>query len=458
MSSKWFEDAQRILRRGRMAKKTNIVEELTAAWPEDLRAYLENALVNFDTKENLLTFNVPNKFIKDTIFKYEKFIKTSLKNIVNDTANFNIIVDQEVVKKSGQNIKTVTVKNHEQETKSVVVYDTQIKNDTKVIVSMHLEKQKFGRKHPYQASFDDLFDLDPIMKKEALKENINVIGTDFNPVQEKAIFTIQKILTVSGFYNKFSEDELNSMSRDEKMSCTIKIKPTQWYDYFGVDKSKTARNKMEYSGRGREHAVQALSDLASKKVLLVYKRHYYNAAKQERIDRIERKTSLISVDNLYEALSINEDKNLDHGKSSPEIEKKRFITIKLDPIFIDQIKNYYLTKPANYKEEIQQLGHGKVSKYVYNFIDWVLFQAEQKRRTKSDYAVRISPEVLAEALKMYAFIKKRQWKRIDEVLKQSFDMALQLNYILEQPKKEQNALGSDMYVIYLNPQKFKTGE
>lgn len=441
-----------------MAKKQNIVEDLTAAWPEDLRAYLDNALVTFDAKDNVLSFNVPNKFIRDSVNKYEKFIKTSLKKHVNDTATFKVVINQDIVDKSVQKVKKVSVEESEPETKSVIVYNSQIKEDTKVIVSMHLEKQKFGRKHPYQSNFDDLFDLDPIMKKEALKENINVIGTDFNPVQDKAIFTIQKILTVSGFYNKFSDDELNNMSRDDKMSCTIKIKPTQWYDYFGVDKSKTTRNKMEYSGRGREHAVQALSDLASKKVVLVYKRHYFNAANQERIDRIERKTSLISVDNLYEALSINEDKNLDHGKSSPEIEKKRFITIKLDPIFIDQIKNYYLTKPANYKEEIQQLGRGKISKYVYNFIDWVLYQAEQKRRTKSDYAVRISPEVLAEALKMYAFIKKRQWKRINETLQQCFDMALQLNYILEQPKKEQNALGSDMYVIYLNPQKFKAGE
>jgi hypothetical protein len=434
------------------------IDDIKEKFSETLSAYLDNAILTYDTDKAKLTINVENSFIRKII--QEKFtaeIETVLHDIIDKKATYEIILDTSIQPTAGTP-KKIKIDKKEPETRSLVVYNSQVKGDAKVIVSMHLEKQKFGRKHPYQASFDDLFDIDPIMKKDALKENINVVGTDYNPNQEKAIFTIQKILTVSGFYTKFSEDELNQMRRDDKLSCTIKIKPTQWYDYFGVDKSKSSRNKMEYDGHEKQDAIKALGDLANKKVLLVYKRHYYNNTNQERIDRIERKTSLISVDNLFEALSINEDKTLDHGKSTAEIEKKRFITIRLDPIFIDQIKNYYLTKPANYKEEIKQLGHGKVSKYVYNFIDWLHFQAEHKRRTNSDFVVRMSREALAEALKMYAFIKKRQWKRIEETLQQGFDMAIKLLYIAGQPGKEHNNMGTEMYVIILNPEKFKPHE
>lgn len=434
------------------------IDELKEKFSDNLQVYLENAILTYDKDKEKLSINVESTFVrKFLIEKFSEEIETVLHDTMGKNAGFVIVLDKSIHSNVGL-VKKIKTDKNKPEAKSLVVYNSQVKGDAKVIVSMHLEKQKFGRKHPYQASFDDLFDIDPIMKKEALKENIDVIGTNFNPAQDKAIFTIQKILTVSGFYNKFTDEELGQMRRDEKLSCTIKVKPTQWYDFFGVDKSKTSRNKMEYDGHERQDAVKALNDLANKKVLLVYKRHYYDHANQERIDRIERKTSLISVDNLFEALSINEDKTLDHGKSSAEIEKKRFITIRLDPIFIDQIKNYYLTKPANYKDEIKKLGHGKVSKYVYNFIDWLLFQAEHKRRTKSEFVARISREALAEALKMYAFINKRQWKRIEESLQQGFDMAIQLSYITEQPKKEPNSMGTEMYVINLNPQKFKTGE
>jgi hypothetical protein len=117
-----------------------------------------------------------------------------------------------------------------------------------------------------------------------------------------------------------------------------------------------------------------------------------------------------------------------------------------------------LTREATDKKVLHKASRRKYSKFAFALINWLIQRSKDKKIRKSNFSIKIKSEVLAKNLKMYAFIKKRQWKRINETLQQCFDMALQLNYILELPKKEQNTLGSDMYVIYLNPQKFKAGE
>jgi hypothetical protein len=131
------------------------------------------------------------------------------------------------------------------------------------------------------------------------------------------------------------------------------------------------------------------------------------------------------------------------------------IAIEPCPILVDQIDNYFLLKPANYREEIAlKVRQWKVSKYTYLFIDYLMAQAELKRRAHEPLVLRKTIEELAYKLRMDYWIKSRKWKNVRGSLNKSYKIAKDLGYLLDYKTVPGRTVPEEMEELTLNPEKF----
>jgi hypothetical protein len=135
-------------------------------------------------------------------------------------------------------------------------------------------------------------------------------------------------------------------------------------------------------------------------------------------------------------------------------EKLRYIAIEPCPILIDQLDTYFILKPANYREEIALTSKQfKVSKYIYLFIDYLMVQAELKRRHNQPLIIRISLEELAYKLRLESYVKTRNYKRIRQILNNACKVAKEIGYLLDYRTTE-GVTKEEVEEFILNPPKF----
>jgi hypothetical protein len=329
-----------------------------------------------------------------------------------------------------------------------------------VKAGMHAELQKFGQQPDTSAPWCD--SLQEEVKGKVIKYKIDVIGIDYSDAQHKALFAIQKLLSKSKYKGNVQGSHLDGHNGLLYTGYLpgIQFKPSQYFDAYGVTKYRTTRGKYEYSGEQRREALEALKDLALEQNLLIYRRMRWLKDKkgktQEVIDRIETVQPLIRITKGWEALNKSEDKLLDAGKSSKDTDDKlTVIAIEPCPILVDQIDNYFLLKPANYREEIAlKVREWKVSKYTYLFIDYLMAQAELKRRAHEPLVLRKTIEELAYKLRMDPWIKKRMWKNVRGSLNKSYKIAKDLGYLLDYKTVPGKTLPEEVEELTLNPEKF----
>jgi len=325
-----------------------------------------------------------------------------------------------------------------------------------VRVGLYGELQKIGHKpKPHQLGlFSNLLDG---TKKQIEAEGLKVAGIDISPDENQALFAVQKIFHKTGYKGNVEGREI----ADEHFKYyghlpVIEFTPAQFLEAFGVKKYKTAQGKMVYDGRRRAEALEALMDLSKKPVLFVYKRKYRitndRGKEEKRIDRIEAIGPLIRVAKGWEALRDNEDAMLDKGKSSNAInEKMKVIAVEPSPALVQDIIGYALLKPANFKEEIKLL-HPQASKFVYRFAEYLMTQAEIKRRNKVELIIKENYLTIAYALRMNAYVKTRQHTRIKQILNKCYKVTKKLGYLFEHETIQGQTM--ELEKLVLNPEKF----
>jgi hypothetical protein len=164
---------------------------------------------------------------------------------------------------------------------------------------------------------------------------------------------------------------------------------------------------------------------------------------------------LISITEGYEALTKLERDTIVKDKANQSTDEKlKYIAIEPCPMLVDQINTYFILKPANYRREIAlTASQFKVSKYTYLFIDYLMAQAEMKRRTKQELVVRISPEELVYKLRLECYLKTRNYKKMFQIIDNACETAKKLNYLLNY-KTIPRVTRKEMDEFILNPQKF----
>jgi hypothetical protein len=329
-----------------------------------------------------------------------------------------------------------------------------------VKAGLHTELQKFGHKpDPRQPGlFDRLLDE---TKKEIEKRDVDVIGIDITPAQEQALFGLQALLTRTNYKGNLPGEMIDDRGFKFKGHLpALEFTPAQYLEACGLKKRLTGRGKEEYDGKDRAEALQALVDLAKKLFLFVYKREYWvenplTKKKELRIDRIETIAPLIKIIRGWEALTKKEDALLDKGTHTGATDEKlKAIAIEPAPIIVQDKDSYFVLKPANYLQEISMKypWPHRPSKFTLGLINWLIAQAELKRRHRQPLIIEQSLETIAYALRMDAWIKTRQLKRIKQILTKGYKIAQELGYLLSYGTVRGQT--KDLERLELNPEKF----
>ncbi len=333
------------------------------------------------------------------------------------------------------------------------------KSQALIKAGLHLEQQKFGHRPPVKQPglFESLLDT---TQKDVIKEGIEVIGLDITESQARALEAIQKLFTETDY-----RGNLKGRNIDAKewwftgYLPALEFTTVQYLEAYGLKKVKTDRGKEEYNGLERADALKALIDLAKNNFLFTYKRHYWKEVKgkkEEQVERIETIAPLIKIIRGWEGLTKYEDKMLDQGQSTQATDEKlKAIAIEPAPIMVQDIHSYFILKPADWRQEIafKYPWPDKPSKFTFRFIEWLMLQAEQKRRKRQPLIIEENIEEIAYHLRLDSYIKTRQTKRIRQIVNKAYRIAKELGYL----KSYETIQGKtkELERLELNPEKFE---
>jgi hypothetical protein len=127
---------------------------------------------------------------------------------------------------------------------------------------------------------------------------------------------------------------------------------------------------------------------------------------------------------------------------------------------LDQVSNYFLLVPNDWREEVKQLTGKRASSYTYELLLWLRLQYEQirrynsgKNRKKKPFKISKSWEDVAIALKMPETMYKANRKRAIKIIQEAYSVAIKLGYLVN---VENNGVTD---ILYLNESYYpKPGE
>lgn len=129
---------------------------------------------------------------------------------------------------------------------------------------------------------------------------------------------------------------------------------------------------------------------------------------------------------------------------------------------LDQVNNYFLLVPNNWRDEVKQLTGKRASSYTYELLLWLRLQYEQirrynkgggKNRKPKPFKISKSWEDVAIALKMPESVYKGKRKRAIKIIQEAYSVAIKLGYLV----RVENNGATD--ILYLNESYYpKPGE
>lgn len=126
---------------------------------------------------------------------------------------------------------------------------------------------------------------------------------------------------------------------------------------------------------------------------------------------------------------------------------------------LDQINNYFLLIPNNWREEVKRITGQTASSYTYLFLLWLRMEFESIRsyndykRQKKGYkkfVITITYTNLAKTLKMPESLYKKKKKKAIDIIRKCYITALRLGYITSFDVDEGLYGNKMIYTFYLN--------
>jgi hypothetical protein len=126
---------------------------------------------------------------------------------------------------------------------------------------------------------------------------------------------------------------------------------------------------------------------------------------------------------------------------------------------LDQVNNYFLLVPNNWREEVKQITGKRASSYTYELLLWLRLQYEQirrynkggdKNRKPKPFRISKSWEEVAIALKMPESMYRANRKRALKIIQEAYSVAEKLGYLV----KVENNGATD--ILYLNESYYPT--
>jgi hypothetical protein len=258
---------------------------------------------------------------------------------------------------------------------------------------------------------------------EKIKKDLELSYTE-----SRALFAVQKLLSDTDYKGntkpEMVSDDVNWKYKGELPG--LKISVSEYLDAYGVNKYKTKRNKMEYSGTERKTATGALERLAQKSFLFKYERKLWKSKTRETIEV----TAPLMV-----------------------LQKSgRNYIIYPSPILVDQIDTYFLWKPRNLYELVRPKDAS-----VFLFFGYLFTRAEYIRRSRRSktYALKLEQDTIAKAIGLDSFIEMRQHLRIRNKLNKLYELAKELKYLTDYAVDQDGVKSDKIDILMLDKDTFK---
>ena len=202
----------------------------------------------------------------------------------------------------------------------------------------------------------------------------------------------------------------------------------------------------------KQHVIEALSFLATNQFCF-----YWVRLKTENGKPVKDKSGDYVKEEVMEVGSILRIKTI-----RDQTGLLQYYEIHPSAPLLDQVNNYFLLVPTNWRDEVKQLTGKRASSYTYELLLWLRLQYEQirrynkgggKNRKPKPFKISKSWEDVAITLKMPESVYKRKRKRAINIIQEAYSVAIKLGYLV---KVENNGA---IDILYLNESYYpKPGE
>jgi hypothetical protein len=279
----------------------------------------------------------------------------------------------------------------------------------------------------------------------SITDRPNSYGVVLNQAQRKVLEGILKAFSDS---NYSGDEEIEKGRYNKDIYPINKIAGA----YSNVDKIPVVKLSqaqiIELSGYNRTQGdkvdvTEAISFLATKQFCF-----YWVRLKTENGKPVKDKSGDYVKEEVMEVGSLFRIKTVRN-----EIGELQYYEIHPSAPLLDQVNNYFLLVPNNWRDEVKQLTGKRASSYTYELLLWLRLQYEQirrynknggKKRKPKPFKLSKSWEDVAIALKMPETMFKANRKRASKIIKEAYSVAMKLGYLV---KVENNGA---IDILYLN--------
>lgn len=302
------------------------------------------------------------------------------------------------------------------------------------------EQQQQSLFSDHDRKFSEAYGID-------LHSKIERFGIDLTDMQARVMEGVLRGFSITDYQGNIKESSTQEIAQSEYGGKLPEI-----YKYIeSLPRLRLTQAKLlELSGIDRNsiasvaRALEAFRDLGTKQYCFFYDRIACGNKGEPICDTsgAVTKEQVVAVDTLF---TVKEVRDQQSGKL-------RYYEILPSPIFLDQRDSYFLLVPNNWREEVRRLyGNKKSSSYTFQFLLFLRYQYELKRRSETEintYTISWAPEEIATAIKMSQTVIKRNPKRMNQVLEDAYSVAKKLGYLIDYSRRgyiDELTLNDDKY-------------
>ena len=319
-------------------------------------------------------------------------------------------------------------------------------------IAIHTVSQFYGDNKQLSLFSDEKIDAFSRATGLSITNRPDSYGVVLNQSQRRVLEGILKAFTDSNYKG---DEEIDKVTYSSNIYPINRIAGA----YSNVDKIPVVRltqaEIIKLSGHDRTQGdkvdvVEAISFLATKQFCF-----YWVRLKTEKGKPVKDKSGDYVKEEVMEVGSLFRIKTV-----RTEEGELQYYEIHPSAPLLDQVSNYFLLVPNDWREEVKQLTGKRASSYTYELLLWLRLQYEQIRRynsgrnrKKKPFKISKSWEDVAIALKMPETMYKANRKRASKIIQDAYSTAIKLGYLV----RVENNGATD--ILYLNESYYpKPGE
>jgi len=312
------------------------------------------------------------------------------------------------------------------------LFEKSAESNEQIKISSHLENLKFSNLSLTQKDIELLREINSDYESGGFP-HLEDLGLDLSKSQEKALFTIQTILSQTNYKGNILPKIFNGVN-DYKYKGEIprlKVKIKDYLTTYGVNKCKTKRGYIEFSGKGRSIAVNALKSLANKNYPLIYSKTDF---KKKEKTKILNWKPLLTIEYPYHKPLEQNEINLHPNQTDKNLGKLYYFIVTPSPIIVDQIEDFWMLKEKYLYQKIDEK-YPKISKAVYCIVDYIIYKrwwSIRKAPNKPIYSELVLKRNfwnLSRTLRMNNYFMRKDKGKIINNLETGYKIAQELGYL-----------------------------